>query len=84
MQRPPLSAELAFSVAHHSSELLESVQRMTDQSNPGPGRSTADAAFSKITKEIARRNEETHLAARKLRAARDKEKLKLRRQWDRQ
>ncbi len=56
---------------------------MTDQSNPGSGRLTADAAFSKLTKEIARRNEEAHQAARKVRAARDKEKLALRREQDR-
>ncbi len=53
------------------------------KSAPGPGRSTADAAFLELTKEIARRNEETHKAARRVRAASEKEKLARRAKWDR-
>jgi hypothetical protein len=34
---------------------------------PGPGRSTAAAAFDELRKEIARRNEQAHQKARKLR-----------------
>lgn len=56
---------------------------MVELSSPGPGRSTSDAAFSEIKKEIARRNEETQKAARKLRTAREKERLALRRKWER-
>lgn len=46
---------------------------------PGPGRSTADAAFSALTKEIAERNEQAQKEGRKLRAAREQEKLRRRR-----
>jgi hypothetical protein len=56
---------------------------MAEPTTPGPGRSTADAAVSELKKEIARRNEEAHKAARKLRAAREKEQLALRRKWER-
>ena len=35
---------------------------------PGPGRSTAAAAFGELRKEIAQRNEQAHQKARKLRA----------------
>ncbi len=38
---------------------------------PGPGRSTSQAAFDDLTKEIARRNEVAHREARKLRNARE-------------
>lgn len=38
---------------------------------PGPGRSTSQAAFDELTKEIARRNEAAHQVARKLRNARE-------------
>jgi len=41
---------------------------MNEQTNqPGPGRSTADAAFSAAKKLIAERNEAASKAARKLR-----------------
>lgn len=56
---------------------------MAESSTPGPGRVTADAAFSEVKKQVARRNEEAHKAARKARAAREKEQLARRRKWDR-
>ncbi len=46
---------------------------------PGPGRSTSEAAFNEVRKEIAQRNERAHLAARKLRAVRDREQIQRRR-----
>ncbi len=49
---------------------------------PGPGRSTADAAFLALTKEIAERNENAQKEARKLRAAREQEQRRRRRQQD--
>jgi hypothetical protein len=56
---------------------------MAESSSPGPGRSTADAALSEVKKQVARRNEEAHKAARKVRAAREKEQLDRRRKLDR-
>jgi hypothetical protein len=56
---------------------------MAELTSPGPGRSTSDAAFSEITKQIARRNEETHKAARKARIVREKEQIARRRKWER-
>ena len=50
---------------------------------PGPGRSTSDAAFTALKQEIAQRNEHAQKEARKLRAAREKEQLRRRRQDDR-
>ena len=56
---------------------------MTEQSQqPGPGRSTADAAFTALKTEIAQRNEQTQKEARKLRAARESERARRRRQED--
>jgi hypothetical protein len=55
---------------------------MAEQSNPGPGRSTSEAAFNEVRKLIAHRNEEAHKAARKLRIARDRERLAQRRRAD--
>jgi len=52
--------------------------------SPGPGRSTADAAFDELNKENARRNEEAHKAARRARTAREHKQLALRRKQDRQ
>jgi hypothetical protein len=49
---------------------------------PGPGRSTAAAAFDELRREIAQRNEQAHQKARKLRAVRDREQILLRRQRD--
>ncbi len=49
---------------------------------PGPGRSTSQAAFDDLRKEVAQRNERTHLEARKLRDRRDREQLRRRRERD--
>ena len=49
---------------------------------PGPGRSTANAAFDELRREIAQRNDRAHEEARKLRATRDREELLKRRQQD--
>ena len=49
---------------------------------PGPGRSTAEAAFAAIKKEIAQRNEQIQKEARKLRAAREQEQVRRRRRAD--
>jgi len=51
----------------------------TQPETPGPGRSTSSAAFDELRKDIARRNEQTHQAARKLRAAREREQILARR-----
>jgi hypothetical protein len=55
---------------------------MAESSRPGPGRSTSEAAFNEIKREVARRNEEAHKAAQKLRAERDKRRIAERRKWD--
>ena len=55
---------------------------MPDASTPGPGRSTAEAAFNEVKREVARRNEEAHKAAQKLRAEKEKRRLAERRKWD--
>jgi len=56
---------------------------MTKQTHePGPGRSTSDAAFNEIKKDIAQRNEQAHKEARKLRDERDRKQALLRRQRD--
>jgi hypothetical protein len=49
---------------------------------PGPGRSTAEQAFNDVRKEIAQRNERAHQEARKVRAVRDRQQLKMRRERD--
>ena len=49
---------------------------------PGPGRSTSDAAFTALKKEIAERNEKAQKEARKLRSAREQEQVRRRRQQD--
>lgn len=49
---------------------------------PGPGRSTAAAAFDELRKEIAQRNERAHQAARKLRTVREREQILARRRRD--
>jgi hypothetical protein len=49
---------------------------------PGPGRSTSDAAFTELKKEIAQRNERTQKEARKLRTAREQEQVLRRRKQD--
>ncbi len=56
---------------------------MTKQTHePGPGRSTADAAFAALKKQIAERNEQAQKEGRKLRAAREQEQAQRRRQED--
>lgn len=49
---------------------------------PGPGRSTAEAAFDELRKEIAQRNEQAHQRARKLRVEREREQALTRRGRD--
>jgi hypothetical protein len=49
---------------------------------PGPGRSTAAAAFDEVRKQIAQRNEQAHQKARKLRAEREREQVQARRKRD--
>lgn len=49
---------------------------MTQQNyEPGPGRSTADAAFNDLKKEIAARNERAHAEARVLQSANRKQQI---------
>jgi hypothetical protein len=55
---------------------------MTQTHQPGPGRSTSDAAFAELKKEIARRNEQAHKEARKRRVASEQERARRRRQDD--
>jgi hypothetical protein len=57
---------------------------MAAQANhePGPGRATSDAAFDLKTKAIAARNEAAHVLARDLRAIREREKARERRERD--
>jgi hypothetical protein len=61
----------------------EKERSMAESQSPGPGRSTSNAAFGEIKKEIARRNEEFQKAARKVRTAREKEQVAQRRKWER-
>lgn len=49
---------------------------------PGPGRSTAAAAFDELRKEIAQRNERARHKARKVRAERERSQILARRQRD--
>jgi hypothetical protein len=49
---------------------------------PGPGRSTAAAAFDDLRKEIAKRNENACKKAREIRTAREREQIRTRRQRD--
>ncbi len=56
---------------------------MAESSGPAPGRSTAEAAFNEVKREVARRNEEAHKAAQKKRVERDKKRIAERRKWDR-
>jgi hypothetical protein len=56
---------------------------VTEQTHePGPGRSTSDAAFTALKKEIAQRNENAQKEGRKRRAAREQEQVRKRRQQD--
>jgi hypothetical protein len=56
---------------------------MAESTGPGPGRSTSEAAFNEVRREVARRNEEAHKAAQKRRAEKEKLRLAERRKWDR-
>lgn len=49
---------------------------------PGPGRSTAAAAFAELRKEIAQRNERAHRKGRELRAERERDQVLARRSRD--
>ncbi len=49
---------------------------------PGPGKSTAKAAFDELTKQIAARNEQAHRAAKKLREKKDSKTLAEKRRRD--
>jgi hypothetical protein len=49
---------------------------------PGPGRSTSEAALNALKKEIAERNDRVQKEARKLRAQREQEQAKKRRALD--
>ncbi len=42
---------------------------------PGPGKSTSEAAFNELRRQIAQRNEQASQEARKRRAAREQEQL---------
>jgi hypothetical protein len=82
-----LSAALSHSSCGQLSQRSDSgVQPMPKQNQtpsgarqePGPGLSTADAAFDVLRKDIAQRNEQAHQKARKLRSAREREQLLMR------
>ena len=47
---------------------------------PGPGRSTSEAAFNDVRRQIAQRNEQASQEARKRRAVRERERLLRRRE----
>ena len=49
---------------------------------PGPGRSTSEAAFNDLHRQIAQRNEQASQEARKRRAAREQQQLLRRRDRD--
>ena len=51
-----------------------------DTHQPGPGRSTSDAAFTALKKEIAQRNDRAQQKGREMRAAREQEHARMRRQ----
>jgi hypothetical protein len=46
---------------------------------PGPGRATSEIAFNELRKDVARRNEEAHLASVKRRAESERKKIIARR-----
>jgi hypothetical protein len=54
----------------------------SETQEPGPGRSTSEAAFNKIKNDVAQRNEQAHKNALKLRNERDRKQALLRRQQD--
>jgi hypothetical protein len=49
---------------------------------PGPGRSTAEAAFNQIRHDVAERNEAAHVEARKRRVVRERVQMLMRRGRD--
>jgi hypothetical protein len=49
---------------------------------PGAGRSTSEAAFNDLRRQVAQRNERASQEARKRRAAREQERLLWRRERD--
>ena len=49
---------------------------------PGPGRSTSEAAFNDLRRQVAERNEQASQEARKKRAAREQQQLLRRRERD--
>jgi hypothetical protein len=49
---------------------------------PGPGRSTSEQAFNELRRDIAQRNERAHQEARKLRVARERKQVMMRRGRD--
>jgi hypothetical protein len=53
-----------------------------ERQQPGPGRSTSEAAFNDLRNDIAQRNERAHQEARKLRTAREQEQMRVRRERD--
>jgi len=55
---------------------------MKETQEPGPGRSTSEAAFNEIRRDVAQRNEQAHKQALKLRHERDRRQLLLKRQQD--
>ena len=56
---------------------------MVEPNNPGPGKSTSEAAFTEVKKEIARRNEEAQRLGRQKRAAREQEDIANKRKRER-
>jgi hypothetical protein len=46
-----------------------------EREEPGPGRSTSEAAFNDLCREIAQRNEQASQEARKRRAAREQQQM---------
>lgn len=81
---PPLGASLPHSSSGSifSGSVQERCQVTNQTQQPGPGRSTSDAAFTALKKEIAERNELAQKKARKLRAAREQEHVRRRREED--
>ena len=49
---------------------------------PGPGKSTSEAAFNDVRRQIAQRNEQASQEARKRRAAREQDQALRRRERD--
>ncbi len=56
---------------------------MAERQKPEPKSSASTASFADVTREIARRNDEAQKIARTKRAAREREQIAARRQWER-